>query len=171
MSKMIRSVLLVLLLTGLAFLLSGCSMFNRGPEIQNWQPSVAPNSDEGEIVFSSKDGDDFELFLLEPDSGDRTRITDNDHDDWGPDWGPKGERLVFVSQRDKNTDIYVMDADGENEIRLTRNESQDVNPRWAGESRIIFNSDRTGSWEIFTIGLSGEEPTQLTRSSTEEEGE
>lgn len=163
-----RIVLLGLLIGGLVFSLSGCSMFNQGPEIQNWQPSVSPSSDE--IVFSSKEGDDFELFLMDPDSGEKTRITDNDHDDWGPAWGPEGEKLTFVSQRDDNTDIYLIDVDGGNEARLTTNESQDVNPRWAGDSEIIFNSDRTGSWEIFTVDLSGEEINQLTSSSTEEEG-
>ncbi len=161
-----RIVLLGLLIGVLVFSLSGCSLFNQGPEIQNWLPSVSPNSDK--IVFSSKEGGDFELFLMDPASGDRTRVTDNKHDDWGPDW--KGERLVFISQRDDNTDIYLIDVDGGNETRLTTDESQDVNPRWAGDSEIIFNSDRTGSWEIFTVKLPGNELTQLTSSSTEEEG-
>ena len=163
-----RFVLLGLLIGGLVFSLSGCSLFNQGPEIQNWQPSVAPNSDE--IVFSSKEGDDFELFLLDPNSGDKTRITDNKHDDWGPDWGPDGERLTFVSKRDDNTDIYVVDTDGGNETRLTTNKSQDVNPRWISDSEVIFNSDRTGAWEIFTVNLSGDELNQLTSSSEENEG-
>ncbi|MBS3787132.1 PD40 domain-containing protein [Candidatus Bipolaricaulota bacterium] len=163
-----RIVLLGLLIGGLVFSLTGCSMFNQGPEIQNWQPSVSPSSDE--IVFSSKEENGFELFLMDPDSGEKTRITNNDYDDWGPDWGPKGERLAFVSKRDDNTDIYLIDVDGGNETRLTTNESQDVNPRWAGESEIIFNSDRTGSWEIFTVDLSEAKPIQLTSSSSEEEG-
>ena len=163
-----RLILLGLLIGGLVFSLSGCSLFNQGPEIQNWQPSVSPDSDK--IVFSSKEGDDFELFLMDPDSGDRTRITDNKHDDWGPDWGPEGERLAFVSKRDDNTDIYVIDVDGGNETRLTQDKSQDVNPRWIGPSEVIFNSYRTGSWEIFTVKLPGNDLTQLTSSSTEEEG-
>ncbi|MFB6290167.1 MAG: TolB family protein [Candidatus Bipolaricaulia bacterium] len=159
-----RLVFLSLLIGGLVFLLSGCSMFNQGPKIQNWQPSVSPNSDE--IVFSSKDGDDFELYLMDPETGEKTRITNNKHDDWGPDWGPEGKRLTFVSKRDDNTDIYVINADGGNEIRLTKNKSQDVNPRWINSSEVIFNSDRTGSWEIFTVKLPGNELTQLTSSST-----
>jgi len=163
-----RLILLGLLVGGLIFSLTGCSMFNQGPKIQNWQPSVSPESDK--VVFSSKEGDDFELFLLDPNSGDKTRITDNKHDDWGPDWGPDGERLTFVSKRDDNTDIYVVDIDGGNETRLTTNKSQDVNPRWISDSEVIFNSDRTGAWEIFTVNLSGDELNQLTSSSEEDEG-
>lgn len=163
-----RLALLGLLIGGLVFALSGCSMFNQGPEIQNWQPSVAPDSEM--VVFSSKEGGDFELFLMDPGSGEKTQITDNEHDDWGPDWGPEGERLTFVSKRDDNTDIYVINVDGGNETRLTKNKSQDVNPRWTSGSEVIFNSDRTGAWEIFTVKLPGNELTQVTSSSTDEEG-
>ena len=163
-----RLALLGVLIGGLVFALSGCSMFNQGPDIQNWQPSVAPDSDM--VVFSSKEGDDFELFLMDPDSGEKTQITDNEHDDWGPDWGPEGERLAFVSKRDDNTDIYVINVDGGNETRLTKNESQDVNPRWTSETEVIFNSDRTGTWEIFTVKLPGNELSQLTSSADDEEG-
>ncbi len=162
-----RILLLGLLVGVLVFSLTGCSLFNQGPEIQNWQPSVAPSGEE--IVFSSKDGDDFELFLLDPETGERTQITDNGSDDWGPDWGPEGERLVFVSQRNDNTDIYVIKVDGGDETRLTESDAQDVNPRWNGPSEVIFNSDRTGSWEVFTLSLPDKGLTQITESASEEE--
>ena len=162
-----RLVLLGLLIVGLVMSLSGCSLFNQGPKIQNWQPSVSPNTEK--VVFSTKDGDDFELFLMDRESGEKTQITDNKHDDWGPDWGPEGENLTFVSKRDDNTDIYTINIDGGNETRLTTNKSQDVNPRWIGSSEVIFNSDRTGSWEIFTVKLPENDITQLTSSSDDNE--
>ncbi len=162
-----RLLLLGLLVGGLIFSLTGCSLFNQGPDIQNWQPSVKPGGNE--IVFSSKDGKDFELYVMNPETGERTKITDNKSDDWGPDWGPEGERLVFVSQRNDNTDIYVIDANGGNEKRLTENKSQDVNPRWNGSSDVVFNSDRTDSWQIFSVSLPEKDLTQITRSKSKEE--
>ena len=162
-----RFILLGALIVGLIFSLSGCSMFNQGPEIQNWQPTVSPTSDR--VVFSSKVDGNFELFSLDPESGEKTQITDNDYDDWGPDWGPEGKRLAFVSQRDDNTDIYVLNVESGEETRLTENKSQDVNPRWDGKSTVIFNSDRTDAWEIFTVSLPENELSQIT--TTTEEGE
>lgn len=161
-----RVLFLGLLIGGLIFSLTGCSLLNQGPDIQNWQPSVKPGGEE--IVFSSKDGDDFELYVMNPETGEKTKITDNEHDDWGPDWGPEGEKLVFVSQRNDNTDIYTIDANGGSEERLTNDDSQDVNPRWKNSSSVIFNSDRTGSWQIYTISLPGKDLTQMTSSNKEE---
>ncbi|MFW6190961.1 MAG: TolB family protein, partial [Candidatus Bipolaricaulota bacterium] len=146
-----RFILLALLIGGLALFLSGCSMFDQGPEIQKWQPDTSPDGES--IVFSSKVGGNFQLFWMDRESGERTQITDNEYDDWGPDWGPEGERIVFVSQRNDNTDIYSVDVDGDNEKRLTEDSGQDVNPRWNGTTEVVFNSDRTDSWEIYVISI------------------
>ena len=161
--KMKRIVLLGLLVGGLALFLSGCSMFNQGPEIQNWQPDVSPDGES--IIFSSKSDGNFQLFVMDRDTGEKTQITDNDNDDWGADWGPAGERIVFVSQRNDNTDIYTVNPDGSDERRLTEDSGQDVNPRWNGTSEVIFNSDRTDAWEIYVFSLESNELNQVTSSS------
>ncbi len=161
--EMKKTSLLILLLAGLVISLSGCSFFNRGPDIQNWQPGSSPEGDK--IVFSSKVGKKFELFTLDPDTGGKTQLTNNDFDDWGPDWGPKGERIVFVSRRDDNTDIYMIDVDTGDELRLTTDSNQDVNPKWSSADSVVFNSDRTGSWEIFEISVESNKVTQLTFAS------
>ncbi len=163
-----RIFLLSLLLVGLVVSLSGCSLFNQGPEIQNWQPGVDPAT--GEVIFADKDGKDFELFVLDRETGEKTQITNNESDDWGPDWGPNGEQVVFVSQRDDNTDIYVLDPKSGDETRLTTDEGQDVNPKWSEDDKVIFNSDRTGSWEIFEVSADGGGLKQVTFSSEESEG-
>lgn len=164
-----RIILLVLLIGGLALFLSGCSMFNQGPEIQKWQPDTSPDGES--IVFSSKVDGNFQLFWMDRETGDRTQITDNDYDDWGADWGPEGDRIAFVSQRDDNTDIYTVDVDGSNEKRLTEDSGQDVNPRWNGTSEVVFNSDRTDAWEIYVFSIPDDELEQITTSSSEEGSE
>lgn len=161
-----RIFLLVLLIAGLIFSLSGCSLFNQGPDIQNWQPVTSP--DGTEMIFSTKVDGNFQLIWFDPETKERKQITQNDYDDWGPDWGPEGERIVFVSKRNDNTDIYAVDVDGSEETRLTTNSSQDVNPRWSGTSKVVFNSDRTGSWEIFTVSLPDKSINQVTSSASEE---
>ncbi|MBS3812747.1 PD40 domain-containing protein [Candidatus Bipolaricaulota bacterium] len=163
-----RIFLLSLLLAGLVFSLSGCSLFNQGPDIQNWQPGVNPSS--GEVIFADKDDKDFELYVMDRKSGDKKQITNNEYDDWGPGWGPNGERVVFVSQRNDNTDIYVLDPESGDETRLTTDDGQDVNPKWSGEDKVIFNSDRTGSWEIFEVSADGGGLKQVTFSSEGSEG-
>lgn len=163
-----RIVLLLLLVGGLAVFLSGCSLFNQGPEVQNWQPNVNPET--GKIIFSNKVDGNFELFLMDPDTGEKTQLTNTDYTDWGPDWGPEGKRVVFVSQRDDNTDLYVLNIGSGEEMRLTTNEKQDVNPKWSGDNKIVFNSDRTGAWEIYEVTVDGGSVSQVTFSSKGSEG-
>ncbi len=146
----------------LAFGLTGCSLFNRGPEIDNWKPSVSPQGDE--MLFSRKDDEGFEIFLSDLDGNNVRQITDNDYNNWSATWSPDGERIAFVSSRDDNTDIYSINLDGTEERRLTKDSAQDVNPSWAEEGQIVFNSDRSGEWEIYKLEVSEGTVSQVTRS-------
>jgi|GEM_PF-707436 len=154
-----RLILLAAIIGAGVFFLGGCSLFNRGPKIQNWQPAVSPSGDQ--IAFADKDGDDFELFKIPLDGGERTQLTNNEDSDWSPVWSGDGKSIAFVSSRDKNTDIYKIDADGQNEIRLTSDSGQDVNPRWIGNDRVIFNSDRSGQWQIYVVEAAGGEVKRI----------
>jgi len=158
-----RVFLLVLLISGLTLFLSGCSLFNSGPNPANWQPDVSPDGES--IVFASKEGDNYQIYVMDQETGDRTQLTNNEFVDSGPRWGPEGERIVFTSQRDDNVDVYMMNADGTDVTRLTQDSSQDINPTWNGAGKVLFNSDRTGKWEIFSISLDTNQINQVTETS------
>lgn len=76
----------------------------------------------GRIAYtscSSAELESCEIFVINADGSEPTRITQNDAEDHSPDWSPDGQRLVFVSNRDGRDEIYVMDADSGNPVRLT----------------------------------------------------
>lgn len=158
---------LIVLIGFILFGLSGCSLFNRGPKIQNWQPTTSP--DGKKIIFADKHEKDFELYRMDLPQGNQSQLTSNDSDDWAPSWSPNGDYVAFVSNRDDNADIYVMTVQGKNERRLTSDSGQDVNPEWLTSERIIFNSDRSGKWHIYTINLDGSGLTQVTSAPPESE--
>ena len=54
----------------------------------------------------------------------------NNAEDWGPDWSPEGDKIVFTSKRDGNYEIYTMNADGSNQVNLTNNPAADIQPCW-----------------------------------------
>ena len=81
------------------------------------------------LFVSEKDGNP-EIYTADPDSMERTRLTNNTAMDKQPVWSPDGRKIAFVSNLDGDTEIFVMDAEGDNQKRITNNESADHSPSW-----------------------------------------
>lgn len=97
----------------------------------------------GKIVFySARDGNN-EIYTMDTDGSNQTRLTFNEASDAYPVWSPDGRQIVFHSNRDGNNEIYVMDADGRNQRNLTNHPASDSFADWSPNgSRIIFYSGR-----------------------------
>ena len=60
---------------------------------------------------------DMELFVVDVESSELTRLTDNELTDITPGWSPDGTQLIFSSDRDGDSDLWVIAADGSGEAR------------------------------------------------------
>ena len=69
----------------------------------------------GKIAFTRFDGNDYEIFVINPDGSDVTPLTDNDADDSAPAWSADGSKITFVSRRDGEPEIFTMNSDGTNQ--------------------------------------------------------
>jgi Tol biopolymer transport system component len=74
---------------------------------------------------------DFEIYVMNADGGNVTRLTNSATGDQMPTWSPDGERIAFVSRRDGNSEIYLMNTDGSNQTNLTNNSADDWSPGWS----------------------------------------
>ena len=127
----------------------------------NWFPSWSP--DGSRLAFESNRDGNGEIYVMDVDGQNQTRLTDNDYRDWFPSWSPDGSRLAFISNRDGNYEIYVMDVDGQNQTRLTDNDYWDWFPSWSPDGlRLAFVSDRTHYNEIYVMDVDGQNQTRLT---------
>jgi hypothetical protein len=85
---------------------------------------------------------DIDIYTIEPDGSDETRLTFARGYDFSPDWSPDGSKIVFSSWRAAELgDIYVMNADGTGTRRLTDDPDYDVNPVWSPDGSQI-------AWEV-----------------------
>jgi len=84
----------------------------------------------GKIAFSSTQGGDEEIFVMDADGTDQIPLTDNDALDLLPAWSPDGSKTAFTSIRDGDWEIFVMNADGTVEDQLTFNTTQEAGPDW-----------------------------------------
>src|SRR5207247_2169605 len=90
----------------------------------------------GKIVFvSDRDGGNLEIYVMNADGSNQTRLTNNPAVDREPAWSPDGTQIVFWSNRDGDREIYKMNADGSSQTRLTYNSASDRSPSWTSDGK------------------------------------
>jgi Tol biopolymer transport system component len=129
----------------------------------------------GKIAFVSNRDGGFQVFVMDADGGNPTRLTDQ-LSNFMPTWSPDGSKIAFQSNRAQPSpsvyQIYVIDADGSNQTRLTDIPSPfgAHDPTWSPDgTRIAFTSTITGNGEIYVIDADGGDVTQLTNDGDHKE--
>lgn len=138
----------------------------REAEYPTWSP------DGTKIAFMSS-GPDYEIYVINADGSDETRLTYSPGEDGWPAWSPDGKKIVFASERDdcrlssrpdckKSGDIgpfydlWIMNADGSGQTRLTQIFSQFS--AWSPDGQyLVFNS----GGGLFVMKADGSAVTQL----------
>lgn len=127
-------------------------------------PAWSP--DGSKIAYAATRSGNWDIYVVNADGSNVTRLTTDPAIDDSPDWSPDGKQIVFSSTRgDGWRDIYVMDVDGTNVKRLTRDPPSDFHPAWSPDGRkIAFVSDRFGGGdhEICSMNADGSGITRLT---------
>ena len=109
----------------------------RAGYVPAWSP------DGTKIAFTSWEEDLGEIYVMDADGANITRLTDNLAYDGHPAWSPDGAEIAFTSYRDGNGEIYIMNADGTNVRRLSNHSTIDTFPSWSPDgAAILFQSDR-----------------------------
>ncbi len=112
----------------------------------SWSP------DGKKIAFASKrDGNseifygNCEIYVMNADGSNQTRLTNNPSFDMAPSWSPDGKKIAFYSLRNDvppekdarqwwyelNAEIYVMNVDGSEQKNITNNPAYDGYPSWS----------------------------------------
>jgi Tol biopolymer transport system component len=98
-------------------------------EGEKWNLFVDWSPDGKKILFASNRIDNWEVYVMDVDGQNLTRLTDSrGESSWPSGWSANGKLIVFESDRDGDSEIYVMDADGGNVVQLTDNRADDGSP-------------------------------------------
>ncbi len=101
----------------------------------DWPDSLPSMSPDGtRVAFASRRDGNWEIYVMDADGSNQTRLTYSSGRDTWPRWSPEGTRIAFQSDRDGNNEIYVMYADGSHQTRVTDNPAMDLYPEWGGPS-------------------------------------
>jgi Tol biopolymer transport system component len=146
-------------------------------------PSPVPY--QGRIAFASDRDGSFEIYTMNADGSNQTRLTNSRGWDTDPAWSPDGERIAFWSARDDPDgeihirEIYTMNADGSNQTRLTHNLIWNTDPAWSPDGkRIVFRyrEDTSGDGvvnyqdkgEIYVMNADGSGQTNLSNNPADD---
>ncbi len=139
-------------------------------------PTLSP--DGKKIMFQSQRSGNWEIYVMDADGKNLTRLTDSESSDGPSVWSPDGTKILFSSDRDDPTgEIYVMNVDGSDVKRLTNQPGNDGYAKWSPDGkRIIFSSARTTpdlkvEWsrqihEVFTMNADGTDVRQISSLKT-----
>jgi len=128
------------------------------------------SKDGKQIVFASTrdaatpgslSSKDLDLYVMNADGTNVTRLTNTPGKDSEAAWSPDGRLIAFVSERDhggtNSSDVYVMNPDGSNVVRLTNQPGTAAFVNWDSHSRrlafsVAFGAPNLG---IFTMMADG----------------
>jgi len=126
-------------------------------------PALSPAREQ--LAFASDRDGDWDLYLLDLDSGGVTQLTNTPEYDSSPSWSPDGQWLAFETYRDENLEIAVISATDASQpsINLTEDAASDHSPAWAPDGRhVSFVSTRNGNSDVWlaNLDLTGDERYQ-----------
>jgi Tol biopolymer transport system component/predicted amidohydrolase YtcJ len=122
---------------------------------------------EGQIAFVSDRYGNPEIYMMNPDGSDVTRLTFNPAFDSLPVWSPDRTQIAFVSTRDGSWDLYLIDVGSRAITRLTQNSMTAIGrPAWSPDgTRIAFATGPAGGFDIYVLNIADGGRERLTTST------
>ena len=119
----------------------------------------------GKIAFQSARDGNYEIYSINADGTNLTRLTDNPAIDRNPVFSHDGSMVAFVSNRYGHDNIFIMNADGSGVQRLTTG-TLDDNPGWStNDEEIVYSSLIGFDREIVIMNADGTGKHAITHNN------
>lgn len=112
---------------------------------RNLQPVWSPDGDR--VAFISDRDGNLELYLMNANGSELTRLTDSAGNEGHPTWSPDGTVIVFERTQEapatgKTSHLFAVSLENGSVRQLTNSPDNDYHPSWSPDGRYIaFNRD------------------------------
>jgi len=117
------------------------------------------------VFVSNRDGGK-NIYSINIDGTELTRLTYHSGGGFYPEVSPDGEKIAYTSDIGGVWQVMTMDWDGGNEKQITHNNFRSAYPSWSFDGKYIyFETYADGDWELFRIKSDGTGQKRLTFDS------
>src|SRR5258708_3162164 len=135
----------------------------------NFDPALSP--DGTKVAFASNRNNNTDIYMINVDGTNLTRVTTNAAIDQRPNFSPDGTRLLFDTNRNSPLglrNLYVINVNGTNETRLT--DYFEFAGRFSPDGTRITYMGRTvpdtGWNQVFVMNADGSNRVPLTNTAS-----
>lgn len=125
------------------------------------------DNNESKILFLGRANYDYEIWTMNPDATNVTRLTFYQTAVETPSWSPDSTKIIYT----KEGDIWVMDNDAANPVQLTSNDSEETDPDWSPDGKWIAYanaSQENGDFDIWIMRPDGTDKTPFISESRDQ---
>ncbi len=124
-------------------------------------PRFSPTRQE--ITYASLTNEQWRVFLVNIESGQRELIGDFPNMAFSPRISPDGQQVVMSLLQQGNSNIFRLDLRNKSLTRLTATAAIDTAPSYSPDGqRIVFESDRGGKQQIYVMDANGGEAQRIS---------
>jgi TolB protein len=117
-------------------------------------PRFSPSRQE--LAYASLTGDNWHVFVLNIETGQRELIANFPNMAFSPRFSPDGQNVVLSLQQGGNANIFRLDLRTRQLTRLTDSPSIDTAPSYSPNGgQIVFESDRGGEQQLYVMSAGG----------------
>ena len=124
----------------------------------------------GKIAYVRNDGNDEEIYTINPGGGGKTQLTRDNTGSYVPSYSPDGKKIVYSggSSGPGDTEIYTINASGGGKTQLTHNNNDEFDPDYSPDGKRIAYTGLNKTYDksaIYTIGVRGGGKSRVTEGS------
>lgn len=129
------------------------------------QVTGEPGIAQTRIIFSRREGDANELYLLDYDGENLRRITRNGSLNLAPRWSPDGRRVCYTSYYEGKQRLLILDGSTGQSTNIAQFSGLNVGAAWSPDGReLAVTLSQDGNPEIYRIRPDGSVSQRLTFS-------
>ena len=151
------------------YAISATQFSTQTPTMETTPAAVTPGMNAGILFNSNRGGAYADLYLLEPGSGQLTRLTQGSSNTFPGPFSPDGKQIIFTGFGLTNSYIGLMNADGSQPANLTNADVDEGFPAWSPDGKQIdFTWRRDGNNEIYIMDAEGKNSLRLTNNEKDD---